>query len=288
MSIRVPIQLRDGTEVHLHAMRGDDAAALLRFHHQLSPETTYLRFFSVHPELSARELEYFTHVDHQNREAIVATVDDMIIGIARFDRIDETNDAEAAFVIADAWQGEGLGTALFHRLAERAREVGIDRFVAEVLPHNRRMLDISPCRAPGDELPSRRRCPRRGRSPGGRSWLATSMVGSVRRSRSTGSRSAPARTPVRLNGIVYEAVTAAIEPRARCDLYDSVLEVAVPSGRYMVEMTPEPDRRGEERGVVAESPVGLRARGAFGSSATRCAAGVTESCPTWASLLKVR
>ena len=142
MSIRVPIQLRDGTEVHLHAMRGDDAAALLRFHHQLSPETTYLRFFSVHPELSARELEHFTHVDHQNREAIVATVDEEIIGVARFDRIDGSNDAEAAFVIADRWQGEGLGTALFHRLAERAREVGIDRFVAEVLPHNRRMLDV--------------------------------------------------------------------------------------------------------------------------------------------------
>ena len=142
MSIREPIWLRDGTEVHLHAMCGDDAAALLRFHHQLSPETTYLRFFSVHPELSARELEQFTHVDHQNREAIVATVDDEMIGVARFDRIDGSNDAEAAFVIADRWQGEGLGTALFHRLAERACEVGIDRFVAEVLPHNRRMLDV--------------------------------------------------------------------------------------------------------------------------------------------------
>ena len=142
MSIRVPIQLRDGTEVHLHAMRGDDAAALLRFHHQLSPETTYLRFFSVHPELSAQELEHFTHVDHQDREAIVASVVEEIIGVARFDRIDGTNVAEAAFVIADPWQGEGLGTALFERLAERASEVGIDRFVAEVLPHNRRMLDV--------------------------------------------------------------------------------------------------------------------------------------------------
>ena len=68
---------------------------------------------------------------------------------------------------------------------------------------------------------------------------------------------------VRLNGIVYEAVTAAIERRATCDLYHSVLEVAVPSGRYMVEMTPVPDRRGEGRGVVAEGPVGLRPAGCF-------------------------
>ena len=51
-------------------------------------------------------------------------------------------DAEAAFVIADVWQGEGLGTALFDRLAARARELGVERFTAEVLPHNRRMLNL--------------------------------------------------------------------------------------------------------------------------------------------------
>ena len=141
-TIRTPIELRDGTEVHLHAMRGDDADALLRFHHQLSPETTHLRFFSVHPELSSRELEHFTHVDHWDREAIVATVDHEIVGVARFDRLPGGSEAEAAFVVADVWQGEGLGTALFGRLAARARELGLERFTAEVLPHNRRMLNL--------------------------------------------------------------------------------------------------------------------------------------------------
>lgn len=141
-AIRVPIQLRDGTEVQLHAMRGDDAAALLRFHHHLSPETTYLRFFSVHPELSRDELERFTHVDHQDREAIVATVGEEIIGVARLDRVPGDREAEAAFVVADGWQGEGLGTALFVRLAARAVELGVECFVAEVLPHNRRMINV--------------------------------------------------------------------------------------------------------------------------------------------------
>ena len=142
ISIHAPIELRDGTDVHLHAMHGDDAAALLRFHHRLSPETTVLRFFSVHPELSSHELEYFTNVDHQDREAIVATVDEEIVGVARFDRLDPGTDAEAAFVVADVWQGEGLGSALFGRLAARARAVGVERFTAEVLPHNHRMLNL--------------------------------------------------------------------------------------------------------------------------------------------------
>ena len=51
----------------------------------------------------------------------------------------------------------------------------------------------------------------------------------------------------------------AAQPDATCTTRCS--NVAVPSGRYMVEMTPVPDREGERRGVVAEGPVGLRAAG---------------------------
>jgi hypothetical protein len=66
---------------------------------------------------------------------------------------------------------------------------------------------------------------------------------------------------VRANGVAYEALMAAVERRARCDLYHSALEIVVPCGRHMVEMTPVPDGRGHRRGVVAEGPVGLRAAG---------------------------
>ena len=90
-------------------MHADDAASLLRFHHTLSPETTHLRFFAVHPELSEAELHRFTNVDHRDREAIVATVADEIVGVARFDRLEVSTDAEVAFVVADSWQGRGLG-----------------------------------------------------------------------------------------------------------------------------------------------------------------------------------
>ena len=63
---------------------------------------------------------------------------------------------------------------------------------------------------------------------------------------------------VRLNGIVYEAVTATLERRPRRALFHSVLSIDLPHGHYMVEMTPVPDQRGAARGVVAEGPVGLR------------------------------
>jgi GNAT superfamily N-acetyltransferase len=136
------VTLRDGRVVELHAMRVDDAAGLLQFHHGLSMETTYRRFFAVHPELSAPELERFTHVDHHDREAIVATVGDEIVGVARFDRLIDPEEAEVAFVVTDRWQGNGLGSALLDRLVQRARAEGVSRLVAETLADNWRMVAV--------------------------------------------------------------------------------------------------------------------------------------------------
>ena len=68
---------------------------------------------------------------------------------------------------------------------------------------------------------------------------------------------------VRLNGKVYEAITAFIEHRPRCALFHSALEVDVPDGRFVIESAPIADQRGRERGVVAEGPVGTRWAGRF-------------------------
>jgi len=66
---------------------------------------------------------------------------------------------------------------------------------------------------------------------------------------------------VRFNGRVFEAVAARAGRRPACDLYHSALEVSVAAGRFVIEMTPVRDSRGEQRGVVAEGPVGTRRAG---------------------------
>ena len=68
---------------------------------------------------------------------------------------------------------------------------------------------------------------------------------------------------MRLNGRIYEAIKARLDRRPVCDLYHSGLEVFVPEGRYVIEMTPVVDARGRERGVAAEGPVGARWAGRF-------------------------
>jgi hypothetical protein len=68
---------------------------------------------------------------------------------------------------------------------------------------------------------------------------------------------------VRLNGRVYEAMAARIERRPACDLYHSALQVHVSEGTFVIEQTPVPNLRGEQRGVVAEGAVGSRWAGRF-------------------------
>jgi len=61
---------------------------------------------------------------------------------------------------------------------------------------------------------------------------------------------------VRLCGRTFERVVAMLERRSACDLYHSALEIWVPAGRYVIEMTPIPDGHGVKRGVSVEGAVG--------------------------------
>jgi acyl-CoA synthetase (NDP forming)/RimJ/RimL family protein N-acetyltransferase len=135
------VVLRDGATAHLRPINPADAESLERFHDNQSPESIYLRYFAPMPHLSARDVHRFTHVDHVDRVAFVCTLGDHIVGIARYDRIDAAS-AEVAFNVSDAHQGRGLSSVLLEHLAAAARENGIGRFIAEVLPHNRKMLQV--------------------------------------------------------------------------------------------------------------------------------------------------
>lgn len=136
------VVLADGGTVHVRPITADDAGRLVAFHARLSPQTVYYRFFAAMPRLAPREVERFTQVDHDLRAALVALLGDEIVGVVRYDRLPGTGDAEVAFVVQDAHQGRGLGSVLLEHLNAAARERGISRFVAEVLPDNRRMLGV--------------------------------------------------------------------------------------------------------------------------------------------------
>ena len=138
----IEVMLGDGTSAHVRAIGPDDAGALRNFHSRLSRESIVLRFFGPHPRLSDVEVERFTHVDGVDRVALVAERAGEIVAVARYDRAPGSDEAEVAFVVNDAFQGQGLGTVLLQNLATTARSHGVRWLVADTLSENFRMLNV--------------------------------------------------------------------------------------------------------------------------------------------------
>jgi acyl-CoA synthetase (NDP forming)/RimJ/RimL family protein N-acetyltransferase len=137
------VVLADGGTAHLRPIRADDAGLLREFYARLSPESIYYRFFSPRPRLTDGEIEHFTTVDYDDRVALIVTIGGAMVAVVRYDRLRPgAESAEVAFLVEDAHQGRGLASVLLEHIAAAARERGITRFVADVLPENRRMSTV--------------------------------------------------------------------------------------------------------------------------------------------------
>ncbi|MFJ6913573.1 GNAT family N-acetyltransferase [Streptomyces sp. NPDC101133] len=144
------VVLRDGGTARVRPITVDDAERLVSFYEQVSDESKYYRFFAPYPRLSAKDVHRFTHHDFVDRVGLAATIGGEFIATVRYDRIGAggtpatapADEAEVAFLVQDAHQGRGVASALLEHIAAVARERGIRRFAAEVLPANTKMIKV--------------------------------------------------------------------------------------------------------------------------------------------------
>ncbi|MFF4081403.1 GNAT family N-acetyltransferase [Streptomyces sp. NPDC001777] len=144
------VVLRDGGTARIRPITTDDAERLVSFYEHVSDESKYYRFFAPYPRLSDRDVHRFTHHDYVDRVGLAVTVGGEFIATVRYDRIDgrgrpasaPADEAEVAFLVQDAHQGRGVASALLEHIAAVARERGIRRFAAEVLPANTKMIKV--------------------------------------------------------------------------------------------------------------------------------------------------
>ena len=134
----------DGATAHLRPISAADADDVRAFHGRLSDRTRYFRYFSPYPTIPDRDLRRFVEVDHRDQVGLVLWLGREIIAIGRYVRLAGSDpvSAEVAFVVRDDHQGRGLGSILLEHLAAAAREIGVTRFVAEVLTENRTMVRV--------------------------------------------------------------------------------------------------------------------------------------------------
>ncbi|MEV8333556.1 bifunctional acetate--CoA ligase family protein/GNAT family N-acetyltransferase [Streptomyces niveus] len=144
------VVLRDGGTARVRPITTDDAERLVSFYEQVSDESKYYRFFAPYPRLSDKDVYRFTHHDYVDRVGLAVTVGGEFVATVRYDRIDArgmpasapADEAEVAFLVQDAHQGRGIASALLEHIAAVARERGIRRFAAEVLPANNKMIKV--------------------------------------------------------------------------------------------------------------------------------------------------
>jgi acyl-CoA hydrolase/GNAT superfamily N-acetyltransferase len=138
--------LDDGTDVTARPINPTDQPLMKDLQYTLSEEAVYYRFFTHLKRFPQKEIQQFVYIDHRQDEAIVVTVPEAhgeeIIGMGRYYLDTKTNRAEVAFVVADQWQGRGIGKFLLNTLTRIAKRNGIRGFTAEVLAENKAMQAV--------------------------------------------------------------------------------------------------------------------------------------------------
>ncbi len=138
---------RSGARLVFRPIRPEDADALQHFVRTLSEEARYFRFLSSLTELTPAMLARFTQIDYDREMAIVAArpvqdSPDQIVGVARYLLNPDATSAEFGLVVADACQGEGIGSGLMTDLCDIARRRGLREIEGLVLASNSGMLSL--------------------------------------------------------------------------------------------------------------------------------------------------
>jgi acetyltransferase len=140
------LRLRDGRTALVRSVRPDDAEAVQRFVRALSPAARRRRFFGAIAELSPGQLDRLTVVRDPRDASLVALSahagEPRIVGLAQY-ASDGALAAEFALVVADDWQGQGLGARLLGMLLARAAEAGLRTMTGSVLAENGPMLALA-------------------------------------------------------------------------------------------------------------------------------------------------
>lgn len=134
--------LKDGTPLHIRPIRPEDDRRLIEIFERLSPQSVYQRFFKTATELSPRMARYLANVDYKKRMALVAEAGGETIAVGRWEPSSEEGLIELALVVLDEWQDRGVGRILLREILRIANALGIERFRADVLAENRRMLRL--------------------------------------------------------------------------------------------------------------------------------------------------
>jgi len=138
--------MHDGTEIFFRPVKPTDEAALSEMLYSLSASSIRKRYMAQTMTFPHKDVQQLTNIDYTQNLSIVGTVPGVsgedVVAIAQYFLDPQTQFAEVAFLVQDEWQQKGMGTFLLDYITQIARQRGIRRFYAKVLPTNKAMLAI--------------------------------------------------------------------------------------------------------------------------------------------------
>jgi acetyltransferase len=145
-----PAKMKNGEEVLVRPIRPEDEPLLIKLHQALSERTVYLRYFQplkLSQRTAHERLQRICFIDYDREMALTAEHkkedgEPEIIAIGRLSQLRGRNEGEMAVLVDDRFQHQGLGTLLYQRLIEVARDEKLATVVSTILSENREMQAI--------------------------------------------------------------------------------------------------------------------------------------------------
>ncbi|WP_419662429.1 putative acetyl-CoA synthetase [Desulfosarcina variabilis str. Montpellier] len=138
---------KDGRPLFIRPVRPEDVPLFVTFRESLSESSLYYRFFRNISEFTPRQLHLFTTIDYDREIALIALAnidkEEKMLGVIRILSHPDRKKGDFYIIVADAMQGQGIGSILLHTALDIARKQGYETIFGVVLPENEGMKNLS-------------------------------------------------------------------------------------------------------------------------------------------------
>ena len=140
------VKLRDGRTALLRLIKPEDEPLWLEMFQNFSEESVRYRFFYMIKDTPHKVRARYCDIDYAKEIGIVAELEDegrkKILGVVRLEIEAERKEGEMAFIVADPWQGLGLGSQMVDHMIEICRMRGLETVYALTLPNNHKAMRL--------------------------------------------------------------------------------------------------------------------------------------------------
>jgi acetyltransferase len=140
-------KMRDGRTVLLRPIKPEDEPLWLEMFRNFSEESIRFRFFQIIKDTPHEVRVRYCNIDYDREIAIVAELSEngqrKILGVVRVSLEPDRKSGEIAFIVADPWQGLGLGTKMVDYTIEICKDMGVETLYGIMLPDNHRAINLT-------------------------------------------------------------------------------------------------------------------------------------------------